>query len=161
MSRFQLVTALVIVAACSDAGTAPDNAGTDATAPNFAAKPNPSFLPFAFTVSNCVEDVDVSGTFHLVTKGVPNVDQHFLFHINAKGTGVGRTTGARYQWNDRLFDNDHVPTTGPASLILNDNTRLIGQAGAPNAVFHVRIKLTVNAKGVVTADHFVTHDRCR
>ena len=59
----------------------------------FAAKPNPSFQPFAFTVSNCVEDVDVSGTFHEVLQGVPGVDQHLLFHINAKGIGVGRNCG--------------------------------------------------------------------
>src|SRR3954469_10824241 len=154
MSRLPLVTMLVFLAACGDAGTAPESAGTHAAAPVFAAKPNPSFQPFAFTVSNCVEDVDVSGTFHQVVQGVPGVDRHLLFHINAKGTGVGQTTGATYQWNDRLFDNDHVPVTGPASFVLNDNTRLVGQARAPNAVFHVQIKLTVNAKGVVTVDRF-------
>ena len=154
MSRLPRVAALVILAACGDAGTAP-------TAPLLAAGPNPSFFPFAFTVSNCVEDVDVSGRFHQVTKGEPGEDPHLVFHINAKGTGVGRTTGARYQWNDRLFDNDHFPARGPSSFILNDNTRLVGQRGAPTAVFHVQMKITVSAKGDVTVDRFVTHDSCR
>ncbi|RPJ63939.1 MAG: hypothetical protein EHM24_23690 [Acidobacteria bacterium] len=161
MSRLPMVSLLCILAACGDAGTAPDNDGPAATAPAFAAKPNPSFQPFAFTVSNCLENVDVSGTFHPVLRGIPGVDRHILFHINAKGTGVGQTTGARYQWNDRLFDNDHVLATGQTSFILNDNTRLIGQGGAPNAVFHLRIKVTVNARGVVTVNRFVVRDDCR
>jgi hypothetical protein len=161
MPRLPMVGLLCILAACGDAGTAPGSAGPDVTGPVFTAKPNPSFFPFAFTVSNCLEDVDISGTFHPVTRGIPGVDRHFLFHINAKGTGVGQTTGAKYQWNDRLFDNDHVTVTGPISFVLNDNTRLVGQGGAPNAVVHVRIKVTVNAKGVVTVDQLAVLDRCR
>ena len=102
-----LATALLI--AC-DSGATPGEPSAELEAiayqPASAAKPNPSFQPFAFSVDNCVETVDVAGTFHEVTQLFvgPNGKEHFRFHINAKGIGVGRTTGARYQWNDRLFD---------------------------------------------------------
>jgi hypothetical protein len=158
MSRFTLITTVACLAACGDASTAPESAAP-AAVPVFAAKPNPRFEPFAFTVSNCVEEVDVSGTFHEFEIGDP--DRHIVFHVNAKGIGIGRTTGARYQWNDRLFDNDHIPLAGPASFVLNDHTRLIGQGGAPNADFHIQMKVTVNAKGVVVVDRTVVRDTCR
>ncbi len=154
------IVALLLLCACGDAGMAPDGAAPDAAGPAFAAVPNPSFEPFAFTVSNCVEPVDVSGSFHAIIRGLPGTDPHALFHINAKGTGIGRVTGARYQWNDRLFDHTNVAVSGAGSFILNDDSRLIGQGRAPNAKLHVRTKVTVNANGVFTVDETVVTESC-
>jgi hypothetical protein len=159
--RRALFLSMALLGGCGDSGqiTAP----TDTSKPDFAARPNPSFQPFAFTVSNCVEPVDVSGTFHQVVTTVESAGGrgHLHFHINAKGTGVGELTGARYQWNDRLFDNDQIVAGQPGSFILNDNTRLVGAGGAPNASFAVQIKVTVNGNGIVTVDRLRVRDTCR
>ena len=159
MSRLP-IAALLVLCACGDAGTAPDERTATATAPEFAARPNPSFQPFSFLVTSCIEPVQVSGTFHQVTRGVPGPggDPHVLFHINAKGTGVGQETGARYQWNDRLFD--HTNLVGAVTFVLNDFTRLIGQGGAPNIVAHIRVKVTVRPDGTVVVDRLNIIDSC-
>jgi hypothetical protein len=159
-----LATALLI--AC-DSGPTPSEPSAELEAiaylPASAAKPNPSFQPFAFAVNNCVETVDVAGTFHEVTQVFvgPNGKEHFRFHINAKGIGVGRTTGARYQWNDRLFDITNVVPSGRGTFTLNDRTRLIGQGAAVNTVVATQIKVTVNGRGNVTVDHFRALAICR
>ncbi|MGH7580570.1 MAG: hypothetical protein ACREM9_10395 [Gemmatimonadales bacterium] len=155
--------AALLLAAC-EPGTAPEAPAAIEAAvdPQFAARPNPSFQPFAFSVDNCVETVDLSGTFHEVVQFFvgPGGKEHFRFHINAKGTGVGQLTGARYQWNDRLFDITNIAPAGAVSFTLNDNARLIGQGRAANFRAAVRIKLTINAAGVVAVDRFVARVTC-
>jgi hypothetical protein len=113
-------------------------------------------------VENCAEPVDVSGTFHEVAQFFvgPGGKEHFRFHINAKGTGVGQLTGARYQWNDRLFDITNIAPVGTVSFILNDYTRLIGQGGAVDTRFAVQTKVTINANGEIIVDRFVVRDAC-
>ncbi len=165
MSRSALLSACAafVLLAC-ESGAAPESMTGDVAVPlepSFAV-PNPSFQPFAFTVTACGEAVDVSGTFHDVIQFFvgPNGKERFRFHINAKGVGIGQVTGARYQWNDRLFDNSNIAAGGTVSTILNDYTRLIGQGGALNARLAVRIKLTVNANGKVVVDKLVVRDAC-
>jgi hypothetical protein len=157
--------AAILLLAC-ESGTAPESpaAGEDAVplGPEFAARPNPSFQPFAFTVPTCGESVDLSGTFHQVVQLFvgPSGKQHVRFHINAKGTGVGQLTGARYQWDDRLFDITNIAPAGAFSFILNDYSRLIGQGRAIDVRLHVQNKITVTATGQVVVDRFVVRDAC-
>lgn len=127
-----------------------------------AAVPNPSFQPFAFTVPTCGEPVDVSGTFHQVVQFFvgPSGKQHFRFRINAKGTGVGHLTGARYQWNDRLFDITNIAPAGAFSFILNDYARLIGKGRAIDLRFAVQNKITVTATGTIVVDRLVVRSAC-
>jgi len=155
MSRLS-VALLLILCACADAGTAPDPGPTTA-GPELAARPNPSFQPFAFLVTSCIEPVFVTGTFHEADR-IAGGGDHIRFHINAKGIGVGQETGARYQWNDRLFDNTNL-VRGEAA-VLNDFTRLIGQGGAPNISVHVRAKITVRPNGTVVINRFDVTDTC-
>lgn len=167
MSRSLLMSswAAILLLAC-ESGTAPQlpvtEEGGTLPGPEFAAVPNPSFQPFAFTVESCAEPVDVSGTFHGVVQFFvgPRGKEHFRFHINAKGTGVGQLTGARYQWNDRLFDIENIAPTGATSFILNDYSRLIGQGRAVDARFAVQIKVTITATGEVVVDRLVVRDTC-
>jgi hypothetical protein len=167
MSRALLMStgAAILLLAC-ESGTAPQSPTAEEDAvplgPEFAAVPNPSFQPFAFTVVTCAEPVDLTGTFHEVVQFFvgPRGKLHFRFHINAKGTGVGQLTGARYQWNDRLFDITNIAPTGAASFILNDYARLIGQGRAVDARFAVQNKITVTATGKVVVDRFVVRDAC-
>ena len=131
--------------------------------PRLAAVPNPSFEPFAFTFPGCTELVDLSGTFHDNSKFLlgPNGKLLFRFHINAKGTGIGQSTGSTYQWNDRLFDITNIAPAGAFTVILNDHTRLIGQGTTPNLDVRVKIKVTVNANGDVTVEMFDFEAICR
>jgi hypothetical protein len=164
-SLLMSASAMILLLAC-ESGSAPQSPMDEENAvprrPEFAAVPNPSFQPFAFTVVTCAEAVDVSGTFHGVVQFFvgPGGKEHIRFHINAKGTGVGQQTGARYQWNDRLFDITNIAPTGATSFILNDYSRLIGQGRAVDARFAVRVKVTISATGVVVVDRLVVRDTC-
>jgi hypothetical protein len=167
MSRSVLMSswAVILLLAC-ESGTGPQSStdGEDAAplGPEFAAVPNPSFQPFAFTVPTCGEPVDVSGTFHEVVQFFvgPSGKQHFRFHINAKGTGVGQVTGARYQWNDRLFDITNIAPSQTFTFILNDYTRLIGQGGALDLRLAVQNKITVTPAGTIVVDRLVVRAVC-
>jgi hypothetical protein len=157
--------AAILLLAC-ESGTAPQSPTAEEDAaplrPEFAAVPNPSFQPFAFTVATCTELVDVSGTFHFVEQFFvgPGGKLHFRFHINAKGTGVGQVSGARYQWNDRLFDITNIAPSQTFSFILNDYARLIGQGRAINLRFAIQRKITVTATGQVVVDRLIVRDAC-
>jgi hypothetical protein len=165
MLRLSAYAALAVLAlaACDSSGT-PGEPSVEqeavANQPASVAKPNPSFQPFAFTVDNCVETVALEGTFHEVSRFFigPSGKAQLKFHINAKGIGVGQLTGARYQWNDRLFDMTNLAPRGTVSFIQSDFTRLIGQGGVVNTVLKLEAKITVNAKGVVTVDRFTIVD---
>ena len=160
------VLAAALLVAC-ESGLAPGEPSVEGEAiadrPVAVAKPNPSFEPFAFAVDNCVETVDLTGTFHEVAQFFtgPSGKEQFRFHINAKGTGVGRLTGARYQWSDRLFDITNFAPSGTVSFTQNDYTRLVGQGSAVNTVVVLfQIKLTINAQGAVTVDRVTASSRC-
>jgi hypothetical protein len=156
---------VVLMAAC-DSSPTPSEPSEEQRAiafqPSAVAKPNPSFQPFAFSVDNCVETVDLTGTFHGVQQFFvgPGGKEHFRFHINAKGTGVGRLTGARYQWNDRLFDITNIAPAGAVSFTQNDYARLIGQGSAVNTVVLFQVKVTVNAGDGVTVDRITARSSC-
>ena len=157
--------AVVLLVAC-ESGFAPGESsveqGAIASVPVSVAVPNPSFQPFAFSVDNCVETVDLTGTFHEVTRVFvgPGGKEQFRFHINAKGTGVGQLTGTRYQWNDRLFDITNFAPSGTVSFTLNDYARLVGQGSAPNMDIAIQAKVTVNAQGEVTVDRSTVRAAC-
>lgn len=166
MSRLSAnaVLAGVMLVACNS-GTPTDPSvefAAIANRPASVAKPNPSFEPFAFSVDNCVETVDLTGTFHEVTQLFigPGGKEHFRFHINAKGVGVGRLTGARYRWNDRLFDITNIAPAGAVSFTQNDYARLVGQGSAVNTVVRFQVKITVNGQGVVTLERITAQSRC-
>jgi hypothetical protein len=167
MSRPVLMStwSAILLLAC-EAGTAPRSPTAEEDAvplgPQYAPVPNPSFQPFAFTVATCDDTVDVSGTFHGTVQFFvgPGGKEHLRFHINAKGTGVGQLTGARYQWNDRLFDITNIAPAGAISFILNDYTRLIGQGRATDVRFAVQNKITITAKGRVVVDRLVVRSAC-
>ena len=150
MSRSVLVgmTAVALAGACESHPTAsirsPEN-------PSFAVLGNDR-LPFAFDVVACEEVVAVSGTFHFVEAftQTPTGRAIFRSHINAKGIGVGATTGARYQWNDAINLTDHFG--GPTGVFTaTQTTRLVGQGGASDLLFRARFHVTVNANGELTA----------
>lgn len=151
ISRSVLVCmAMVGLSACDGSrGTAPT---PKPTSPRLAVLDNERQLPFAFDVETCDEVVHISGVFHVVvTEAVsPSGNDNFRFHINAKGTGVGATSGATYQWNDAINDTENF-RDGPGVVIAApQTTELIGQGGVSDIHFRARFHVTVNANGELT-----------
>jgi hypothetical protein len=165
--RKLLAASIVLAVAACDAPPTGVQGNLDETVPppNFAAADaSPVFLPFAFTVNNCAELVDVSGQFHLTVRDFVNANgkRQFKFRVNAKGRGVGQTTGAVYEWQEQFLD---IYNFSPGDGTLRTNTwyqhaRLIGHGQAVNAHFHLEFKVTFNANGDVTAFHFRVRDTC-
>jgi hypothetical protein len=161
-SRLGLLASL---AAASMAGTACETALAPLEVPalSFAVVEN-SRNEFVFFVSPCNgEAIDGSGIFHLKVSSTvtPSGRVNGTFHINAKGTGVGLTTGAKYEWNDVIqesfgFDADEAPIHDTVTR----RFRLIGQGGVPDRRFDVIFHITINANGKVTSFKFDVSDTC-
>jgi hypothetical protein len=119
---------------------------------------------FVFFTPPCNgEVIDGSGIFHLKTSSTvtPSGRVNGTFHINAKGKGVGQSTGAKYEWNDAInesfgFDADFAPFTNT----FTQRFRLIGQGGVPDRRIDVTFHITVNANGEVTSFKSEISDTC-
>jgi hypothetical protein len=145
----------IAVAACETAVVA---------APELTVVEN-SRNPFVFFTPPCNgEAIDGSGIFHLVASSTvtPSGRVSGTFHINAKGKGVGQTTGAKYEWNDAInesfsFDSEDG---APFTDTFTQSFRLIGQSNVPDRRINVRFHITVNANGKVTSFKFEFSDTC-
>jgi hypothetical protein len=151
ISRSVLVCAAMVglVACDGSRSTAPK---ITPTAPRLAVVDNEQQLPFAFDVATCDEVVHISGVFHVVVAETdsPSGNEHFRFHINAKGTGVGATSGATYQWNDAINDTENFNGESGVVISAPQTTALVGQGGVSDIHFRVRFHVTVNANGELT-----------
>ena len=150
ISRSVLVCAAMVglVACDGSRSTAPN---VTPTAPRLEVLDNEQQLPFAFDVATCDEVVHISGVFHVVvTETVsPSGNDNFRFHINAKGIGVGATSGATYQWNDAINDTENF-RSGSVVIAAPQTTALIGQGGVSDIHFRARFHVTVNDNGELT-----------
>ena len=154
MSRSVLVCAAMVglVACDGSRSTAPD---LSPTGPRLAVFDNERQLPFAFDVPTCDEVVHISGVFHVVIAETVSAagNTSDRFHINAKGIGVGATSGATYQWNDAINQTLNIRNGGVSGVIsAPQTTELIGQGGVSDIHFRFRFHITVNANGVLTVD---------
>lgn len=123
-------------------------------------------LPFAVFDNFCGEPVFIEGLFHIVISEnfSGNGNQHFRFHINAKGKGIGLASGAKYEWNDAI--NDHLNLTQEGDGCCGNRTitqrlRIIGQGQAPNFLLNFSIHITGNANGDFTVDNFDFSADCK
>jgi hypothetical protein len=160
-SRLGLLASLAITSmlgvACETAVAPPEIPASFAVVENFRAT-------FVFFIDPCNgEAIDGSGIFHLKVSSTvtPSGRVQGTFHVNAKGKGVGQTTGAKYEWNDAInesfgFDAD----IAPAHDTFTRRFRLIGQGGVPDRRFDVIFHITINAKGRVTSFKFDISDTC-
>lgn len=148
---------LFLIAACGREPVAPTSLAIHST-PGFALNSSPQFFPFTFLgVGICTELVDVTGQFHPVFKFTEdgNGGFHFKGHFNATGIGIGQTSGATYNWNDAINQEDNFRAP-QETFTFQQSLELIGRGSAANfrlrALFHV----TVTPNGVVkiTADNF-------
>ena len=116
------------------------------------AQSNQGWAPFATTVDICGELVDVEGEFHFVENSVISNSGNSTskFHINAKGIGVGQTSGAVYQWNDAI--NESLNLSKGGNYTFTQTLLIVGQGKAPNFKGHLTYHITVNANGDVTTE---------
>ena len=103
-------------------------------------------------------------TEELFLKGLPkNVQIRLNFydatvkgHFQPQGlTGVGLTTGDKYQATGVTQEIDHFGAGFPIISTFINNFRFIGAGPGNNLLFHEESHVTINANGVITAlvDH--------
>lgn len=158
-----VVVALVGLGACSDSPVAPQALSPDVLG-------GPTLAAIASTTSEVVP-IDITafvpcangGAGELV-QAVGRLHQVFTTVISANGTvtlrghfqpqgltGVGLTTGDKYQATGVTQTTDHFSTRLPVvvSTVIN-NFRFIGQGPDNNLLIHETLHVTINATGLVT-----------
>jgi hypothetical protein len=101
------------------------------------------------------EDVQVSGTIHLVTAVTVDASggTHTEMHFNVQGVGgVGLITGARYRGIHTETHNSNSSGEGASELTTVIDIKLISEGASSNLTIRdALIHTTVNANGTVTA----------
>lgn len=98
------------------------------------------------------ETVHLTGSLHVASTVTTDASGglHLTTHFNPQGvTGVGLTTGAKYQGTGVTLSNFNLGAGLQVTQV--NNFRLIGMGGAPNLSVHAVTVFTANANGVVTA----------
>ncbi|WP_373495173.1 hypothetical protein [Aquiflexum sp.] len=118
-------------------------------------------FPFSGTAYFCDEPVDVDGEYHVVLNNVTSKSGNTMFklHVNAKGSGVGQISGAKYQYNDVSNTTETISKGSSTNFTLSGF--LIGQGKAPNYKVKANIHITVNANGEVTAEFLDFSQECK
>lgn len=109
-------------------------------------------FPFSSLENVCGDVVEFDGLFHVVVNEVISNSGNITakFHINAKGTGVGQTSGAVYQWNDAI--NETLNLSKGGNLTRTQTFSLVSQGKTQNFKGHLTYHITVNANGEVTTE---------
>ena len=162
-----VVMALLGLGACSETPVSPRT-----LAPDVASGPD---LAAGVSETNDVDISDITtfvpcangGAGELV-QAVGRLHQVFTLVINANGsltvkghfqpqglTGVGLTTGDKYQATGVTQQIDHFGAGFPIISTFINNFRFIGAGPGNNLLFHEESHVTINANGVITAlvDH--------
>ena len=122
--------------------------GAESTRDSFA-------FPFFDSCNN--EDVNLSGTFHLVVITTDNGDgtTNVKFRLNAKGKGIGAVSGCEYEFIETI--HQEITIGGPfVTGAVSDKVRLISHGANQNLILD--ITFAVDADGTVTS---VTVTNCR
>jgi hypothetical protein len=118
-----------------------------------------SFVPCA--MGGVGETVHLTGTLRQVTHVTINRNHAtYMTHVNPQGLGgVGLSSGLKYRGTGV---SKSVLTIGVGQTqTLVENFRLIGQGPGNNLLLHENLHVTVNANGVVTAEHDNFSFECR
>ncbi len=136
--------------------------------PSFAVVENSKvFIPVDFFLFGpCVSEPTQSrGRLHIliIETVTPSGRRHFRFQLNANGTGVGLTTGAKYQWNHAINEGFSVDENDglPYTYTWVNRVRLIGQGQVPDRYYDFILHVTINANGEETVSKFEETFECR
>jgi hypothetical protein len=119
-------------------------------------------IPFEGVFDVCGDQVQVSGNVlgTIVVNENPSGGLTIVEKFNPQGvTGTSLSTGATYH-GVGLTTDTIVTTPGATSFTFVNRFFLIGEGGAPNALFSETLHLTVNADGTVTANVENVSDVC-
>jgi hypothetical protein len=110
------------------------------------------------------EDVHLTGYLHM-TNSVTN-DGHGGFHVtwqtNPQGvTGVGLTTGDKYQGTGVTRSNTNAKPPFPYETTFVNNFRIIGQGPGNNFLVHQVMHMTVDANGNVVVNFDKSSTECK
>ena len=161
MSRFAFLAPVLLVVACTGP-LAPSGDADRAVAASFAAPAvaaNSHTLPLHFIRSNeCTgEDVEITGTIHLVSHTQP--DGGIIGHFNYQDvTGTGLTSGTRYRVS--ATDQVHLSAPFPSSTHSVRSFRLIAPGPNDDVLVHALTVITVTANGDVSASIVELTTRC-
>jgi len=163
-----VILALVGLGACSETPVSPPTPAPDVVGgPDLAAVVSTvndveivditAFVPCANGGTG--EVVQAVGRLHRLTTSVvtPTGTVIVKTHSQPQGlTGVGLTTGDKYQATGVTQETDAFVAPFPFVATFINNFRFIGAGPNNNLVIHEEFHLTVNANGVFTAsaDHF-------
>lgn len=104
------------------------------------------------------EDVELSGTIHLVSQLQPDGSE--VSHFNFQGvSGVGLTSGTKY----RASSVDHVRLAAPfpSDITSVRSLRLISRGPEDDLLVRFLFHITVNANGEVTAEVEDVTSKCK
>ena len=118
------------------------------------------------TISNsCTgEDIKVTwGTIQIRTQTHSDGGSglHLNVHVNSQGVQAVGDSGRKYQLSGAGSANLNVKPPFPATEIVVANAIVASQGSAENWRLQLRIHLTVNTNGEITAVWFETTDKCK
>jgi len=168
-----VVVALVGLGACSETPVSPDNPTPHVVGgPNLAAVVSTindvavvditAFVPCAN--GGAGEVVEAVGRLHQLTTSVVNPTGSVTVktHSQPQGlTGVGLTTGDKYQATGVTQETDVFVAPFPFIATFTNNFRFIGSGPNNNLLIHEEFHLTINANGVLTASADHLRVECR
>lgn len=94
------------------------------------------------------EDVEISGTIHLVNQ--TQADGSLIGHFNYMDvTALGLTSGANYRVN--AVDHLRLSAPFPSDITSVQTFRLISRGSGSNLLIHATYHITINANGEMTA----------
>jgi hypothetical protein len=146
------VAVALLITAC-DETMAPDGAAMLPGGLAHVMTTNQPHTPFDFIVTTCEEDVFGSGHLHILTTQTVSAaeDTITVFHINARGTGTGVTSGARYRFNDTFRIQTNQLSEWQLVSSFMDALKLIGEGDAGDLHVRALFRVTIDAKGVLRA----------
>jgi hypothetical protein len=130
--------------------------------PNMAVVVNEPAVLFQFFITTCEEDVVGTGWVHVLSTETISAadDTSSMLHFNARGTGIGLTSGAKYRFNDTFKVQMHMNAPLPAIADFQDVLNLIGLGGTADLHIRTTIRVTVNANGEIVVAVNDVKQRC-
>lgn len=141
----------ILLIGCETA-TAPEGPVISPGAAAWAVTSNDPRVPFIFEVVTCEEEVLGSGIIHVLSRTTISAAEDTItaLHINARGTGVGSTSGAQYRFNDTFRMRTNQISGFPLLVSFTDVLNLIGKGRVTDLHVHTTFRMVVNAEGIQT-----------
>jgi hypothetical protein len=132
--------------------TAPEPPVASPGAAAWAVTSNDPGLPFLFEVITCEEEVIGSGILHVLSRTTISSAEDTItaLHINARGTGVGSTSGAQYRFNDTFRVSTNQISGLPLLVSFTDVLNLIGKGSVTDLHVRTTFRMVVNSEGIQT-----------